>query len=177
MDEDKNHLIERFPRELQKSFLQRCERFELSPKHELVSYGAVLTHAYFPSSGAIALLINFPSRPTIHVGNVGRECMLGSELMLGDLQSPWRAVVQVLGSCWRIEAQALREAMAEMPPLLASLRSNFIVQVHQRQAMGRPNSGYLQREIAKASIHPLKHHGSQLLQGEHSGARSPPSFS
>ena len=174
MDNNEKHLIERFPRGLQKHFLQRCERFELSPELELISHGQVLTHAYFPSSGVIALKIDVPGRPTIDVGNVGKECMLGSELLLGDLQSPWRALVQVAGTCWRIEAQALRQLMATMPPLLASLQNNFIVQVHQRQAMAWPKSGYLLRETQKASMSPRWQPGSQWVQGRHPAAGGAP---
>lgn len=170
MDRTENHLIERFPAGLQKQFLKCCERFELTPAQVLVSHGEVLKHAYFPSSGAIALKIDEPGRPSIEVGDVGREGMLGSELLLGDLQSPWRAIVQVGGSCWRIEAHELRQTMAAMPPLHALLQNNFIVQVHQRQAIAWPKSRYLLRETQTASMRLLGQHGWQSLQGEQTAA-------
>lgn len=155
MDTTENHLIERLPRGLQSRFLHRCESFELKKDVELVSHGEVLTHAYFPCAGTIALLIDVPGRPTIEVGSVGRECMLGSELLLGELPSPWRAVVRDPGLCWRIEADLLHKIMTLMPPLLSSLQSNFIVQVHQRQAIAWPKSSHLLNESQKASARSL----------------------
>lgn len=152
MDKNENHLIERFPRGLGKHFLHRCEPFDLIAGVELASHGEVLTHAYFPCTGAIALLIDVPGRPTIEVGSVGSECMLGSELLLGDLPSPWRAVVRAPGSCWRIEAEVLGKILKVMPLLLVSLQSNFIVQVHQRQAMASPRSSVVPRENQKAFV-------------------------
>lgn len=151
MNKNENHLIERFPRGLRNHFLHRCERIDLVREVELVAHGEVLTHAYFPCDGTIGLLIGEPDRPTIEVGCVGRECMLGSELLLGEIASPWRAVVQAPGSCWRIETDQLRQVLSLMPPLLESLQSNFIVQVHQRQAMASPKSS-LQREALKAPL-------------------------
>ncbi|MDT4855171.1 Crp-like helix-turn-helix domain protein [compost metagenome] len=63
---------------------------------------------------------------------VGREAMLGSELVLGEAKTPWRAVVQGAGSCWRIEAPVLRKAMAEMPALKELLRRTLMVRLHQQ---------------------------------------------
>lgn len=171
MDKNENHLIERFPRGLRNHFLHRCERIDLVAEVELVAHGDVLTHAYFPCDGTIALLIDDPGRPAIEVGTVGRECMLGSELLLGDLPSPWRAVVQAPGSCWRMEADLLRNVLKLMPPLLESLQSNFIVQVHQRQAMAWPKSGLLPRETQKASIRSAWPQGFQQRRGGHTASR------
>lgn len=135
MDDTHNHLIEFFPKPLQARFLAHCERFSLVPAVELGAAGQVLRHAYFPDAGRIALVIGAHGRAPMEIGAVGRESMLGSELLLGDVRSPWRAVVEEAGTCWRIDAAALRQAMSDMPALHASLQHNFIVQVHQRQAV------------------------------------------
>lgn len=135
MDPTENHLLERLPRRHLARFLERCERFELVPKMELGSAGEVLNHAYFPSNGAIALVVAIHGRPPLEVGAVGRDSMLGAELLLGGVQAPWKSVVQQAGSCWRIEADELRLVTSEIAGLRSSLQENFIVQVHQRQAM------------------------------------------
>lgn len=146
VDHQENHLIEQLPWELQERLLKSCERFSLVPTAKLVSCGDVLTHAYFPISGAIALVIDGDGRPPFEVGALGRESMLGSELLLGTVQSPWRAVVQSAGTCWRISVDGLRQAMADMPSLRASLQQNFIVQVHQRQALASAAAAPMRRE-------------------------------
>ncbi len=135
MHSTENHLIERLPNGVQKRFLSRCEPYELTLSAELSTRGAEITHAYFPNTGVISLVIDVDSHPPMEVGVVGRESMLGSELLLGVATTPWRSVVQGAGSCWRIKAQELRQAMAEMPSLQALLQRNLMVRVHQHQAL------------------------------------------
>ena len=132
MDPTENHLLERLPRRHLARFLERCERFELVPMMELGSAGEVLNHAYFPSNGAIALVVAIHGRPPLEVGAVGRDSMLGAELLLGGVQAPWKSVVQQAGSCWRIEADELRLVTSE----IASTPSLSI----QRRAMPEPTS-------------------------------------
>ena len=132
MDKNENHLIERFPRGLGKHFLHRCEPFDLIAGVELASHGEVLTHAYFPRTGFISLVIDIDTHPPLEVGMIGRESMLGSELVLGIAKTPWRAVVQGAGTCWRIEAQALRQSMEDMPALSSLVQRALLVRLHQQ---------------------------------------------
>jgi len=127
-----NQLIESLPKGIQKRFLARCEPFELVLSAELSTRGAMLTHACFPVTGFISLVIDIDSHPPLEVGMVGRESMLGSELALGMAKTPWRAVVQGPGTCWRIEAQALRQAMTDMPALQRVVQRALLVRLHQQ---------------------------------------------
>lgn len=141
MNNTENHLIERLPKGVQNRFLARCELINLVPSTELSKRGTTLTHAYFPNTGCIALVIDIDidididSHASLEVGVVGRESMLGSELLLGVFKTPWRAVVQGAGTCWRIETQALRQAMADIQALPALLQRHLMVRVHQQQAL------------------------------------------
>lgn len=157
MDQTENHLIGQLPQKLHERFLGSCERFALVPSAKLGSCGDVLTHAYFPISGVIALVVDVQGRPPLEVGAVGKEAMLGSELLLGAVQSPWRAVVEGEGICWRIEAHALNQAMADMPGLQSSLQQNFIVQVHQRQALASASASASAASRQRESQKPLSH--------------------
>lgn len=132
MDNTENQLIERLPKAVRKRFLALCEPFELVLSAELSVRGTQLSHAYFPRSGFISLVIDIDSHPPLEVGMVGREAMLGSELVLGEAKTPWRALVQGAGSCWRIEAQAFRKAMAEMPALEELLKRTLMIRLHQQ---------------------------------------------
>lgn len=143
MNNTENHLIERLPKGVQNRFLARCELIDLVPSTELSTRGTTLTHAYFPNTCCIALAIDIDididmdidSQASLEVGVVGRESMLGSELLLGVFKTPWRAVVQGAGTCWRIETQALRQAMADIQALPALLQRHLMVRVHQQQAL------------------------------------------
>lgn len=132
MQHTNNHLIERLPKGVQKRFLALCDPFELVLSVELSVRGALLTHAYFPITGFISLVIDIDTHPSLEVGMVGREAMLGSELVLGLANTPWRGVVQGAGSCWRIEAGALREAMDDMPALRGEVQRSLLIRLHQQ---------------------------------------------
>ena len=55
--------------------------------------------------------------PGLEVGMVGREGMLGAELVLGVETAPLQAVVRSPGAAWRIDAQAFRTELARSPML------------------------------------------------------------
>lgn len=132
MSNTQNELIERLPKSVKKNFLARCEPGVLTLGGEISKRGTVLTHAYFPIKGFISLVVDVDTHPPLEVGMVGRESMLGSELVLGMAKTPWRAVVQGAGTCWRIEAQALREAMEEMPALQSLMQRALLARLHQQ---------------------------------------------
>ena len=131
MPPSENRLIQQLPTAVRKQFLDRCEPFELVLSAELSENNRVLTHAYFPREGYISLVIELNSHPSLEVGMVGREAMLGSELILGLAKTPWRALVQGAGMSWRIGADALREASEALPELRNIVQRTLMVRLHQ----------------------------------------------
>jgi CRP-like cAMP-binding protein len=131
MPTSENHLIQQLPTAVRKQFLERCEPFELVLSAELSENNHVLSHAYFPRRGFISLVVDVDSHPAIEVGMVGREAMLGSELILGLAKTPWRALVQGAGVSWRIGADALRRASEELPELRTLVQRMLMVRLHQ----------------------------------------------
>lgn len=127
-----NHLIQQLPAEVRHRFLKRCESFDLQLSTELSVRGQPLTHACFPRSGFISLVIDVDSYPALEVGMVGRESMLGAELVLGLAKTPWRALVQGPGSSWRIGAQALRQCLLDMPALQTVVQTSLLARLHQQ---------------------------------------------
>jgi CRP-like cAMP-binding protein len=132
MSDIENHLIELLPKGVKKHFIALCEPFELVLSSELIESGKQLTHAYFPRSGFISLVVNIDSHPPLEVGMIGREGMLGSELVLGLAKTPWRAVVQGDGCCLRIEVKSLQKAMEDMPALRTLVQRALMTRLHQQ---------------------------------------------
>lgn len=132
MQNIENDLIEQLPKAIRKQFLALCEPFELVLSAELSARGTQLSHAYFPRSGVISLVIDIDTHPPLEVGMVGRESMLGSELVLGLAKTPWRALVQGEGNAWRIGARALQQACADMPALQKLLQQSLMIRLHQQ---------------------------------------------
>jgi CRP-like cAMP-binding protein len=127
-----NLLINQLPKADRLQLLERCERFELCLSSELSVRGQPLSHAHFPLAGFVSLVIDVDRYPALEVGMVGRESMLGSELLLGLEPTPWRALVQGAGESLRIEAAALKDAITTSPALQQVIQTSLLVRLHQQ---------------------------------------------
>ncbi|HEX5737149.1 MAG TPA: Crp/Fnr family transcriptional regulator, partial [Hydrogenophaga sp.] len=68
MSDTENHLIEQLPKTVKKRFIALCEPFELVLSAELTVSGKQLTHAYFPRTGFISLVVDVDTHPPLEVG-------------------------------------------------------------------------------------------------------------
>ena len=127
-----NLLIQRLPPLERERFLALCEPFELTLSAELSARGLPLSHAYFPLTGFVSLVVEVDSYPGLEVGMVGRESMVGSELLLGMAPTPWRALVQGAGSSLRVGAQVLRDQIDRNPALREVIQTSLLVRLHQQ---------------------------------------------
>ena len=132
MTASENLLIAQLPPAEREHVLRLCEPFDLVLSAELSTRGQPLSHAHFPNEGFLSLVIDVDDYPALEVGMVGRESLLGSELILGSTRAPWRALVQGAGESWRIEAQALREVSATHRDLEHLLQGSLLVRLHQQ---------------------------------------------
>lgn len=127
-----NLLIQRLPTAARVRLLALCEPFEMTLSSELSVRGQPLSHAYFPLTGFVSLVVEVDSYPGLEVGMVGRESMLGSELLLGIAPTPWRALVQGAGASLRIGAQLLRDEIGASPALREAIQTSLLVRLHQQ---------------------------------------------
>ncbi|WP_027996366.1 Crp/Fnr family transcriptional regulator [Simplicispira psychrophila] len=132
MVQAENLLIQQLPKATRKRLLDQCEPFELVLSAELSVRGKPLSHAYFPQSGFISLVIDVDTYPALEVGMVGRESMVGSELVLGLAKTPWRALVQGAGHSYRIDAKTLRRECLVSPKLRQVMQTSLLVRLHQQ---------------------------------------------
>ena len=132
MTASENLLIAQLPPAEREHVLRLCEPFDLVLSAELSTRGQPLSHAHFPNEGFLSLVIDVDDYPSIEVGMVGREGMLGTELVLGLAKTPWRAMVQGKGHSWRLPATALRKALTTQPTLKRVLQASLLVRLHQQ---------------------------------------------
>ncbi|HEX2334939.1 MAG TPA: cyclic nucleotide-binding domain-containing protein, partial [Hyphomicrobiaceae bacterium] len=88
--------------------LPHLEPIELPKKKALAHPGSRMSHAYFPETGMISVVVILDSGGPIEVGTIGREGMLGINHLLGGETAFNRAIVQIAGSALRISARTLR---------------------------------------------------------------------
>jgi CRP-like cAMP-binding protein len=126
-----NQLIEMLPRASRRALLAICEPVDLELSDRLGATDVVSRHAYFPINATISLVTPIDGKPVLEVGMVGREGMVGAELVLGVLKSPLHLVVQGPGNAWRIPSAAFRRELTRNPALRLILNRYIYVLLAQ----------------------------------------------
>jgi CRP-like cAMP-binding protein len=128
---DQNRLIESLPGSSRSRLLAICEPVELAMGEILGEVGMPTRHVYFPTVGFVSLVTAIKGRPTLEVGMVGREGMLGAQLVLGVETAPLHAVVQGAGAAWRIGASEFSRELARSSALQRGLNRYVYVTMTQ----------------------------------------------
>ncbi|MFC7418534.1 Crp/Fnr family transcriptional regulator [Iodobacter arcticus] len=126
-----NRLLAALPSQDQQRFLARCERVELKFSDVLSEPGAYIRHVYFPLESFISLLASMDGHPTLEVGLIGNEGMLGASLALGVKISPLHALVQGQGSVLRMTAEVFCEELQQSTALQHILQRYLYVIIKQ----------------------------------------------
>jgi CRP-like cAMP-binding protein len=124
-------LIESLPSNSRSRLLAICEPVELAMGKILGEVDAPTQYVYFPTVGFISLVTTVKGKPTLEVGMVGREGMLGTQLVLGVESAPLHAVVQGAGTAWRIGASEFSKELAHSPALQRRLNRYVFVTMTQ----------------------------------------------
>ncbi len=131
METAQNHLLELLPADDRQRILAHCDAVQLAPGDVLCEADTPLLYAYFPVDGFISLLTRTEDHPSLEVGMVGREGLVGAALALGVTESPLEALVQGPGQAWRIPAAALRRELARSAALRQTLQHYLYVTMAQ----------------------------------------------
>ncbi len=98
-----NRLLAALPRMDRERLMAGCEPVELVFAEVLAEPGVRMRHVYFPTESFISLVAPIDGRPSLEVGMIGNEGMLGISLVLAVEVSPLLAVVQGGGPAWRMD--------------------------------------------------------------------------
>ena len=131
MPTDQNHLIELLPSNSRSRLLAICEPIELAIGEVLEDVGMPTRYVYYPTVGFVSLVTAIKGRPTLEVGMVGREGMLGTQLVLGVEAAPLHAVVQGAGAAWRIGAPEFSKELARNAAMQRDLNRYVYVTMTQ----------------------------------------------
>jgi len=97
-------------------------------------------HAFFPIRGVVSLVRRLNEGPTVEVGVVGNEGMVGVDIFMGAPTQLNDAIVQGAGSAWRMSAEHLLvrfQHNREWQRQLLRFTDAFITQVSQTAACNR----------------------------------------
>jgi CRP-like cAMP-binding protein len=120
--------------------MRHMEKMALKQRDVLFHANVPITHVYFPLSGMGSLVVNLEEGPTIEVGTVGNEGMVGVPLLLGADRSPTEAFVQISGEFLRMPADAFTAELGRNGAFAHAARrfaQAFFAQVAQSTACGQ----------------------------------------
>ncbi len=102
---NKNFLINSLPNKLRESLLSKAEFIEITLSQMICASSTRIEHLYFPVDGFISILQSIDKHPPLEVGMIGREGMLGAEVILGITVNSFGAIVQGSGNAWKINVK------------------------------------------------------------------------
>ena len=112
-----NRLLSLLPKDDYRRLQPQLERVLLPKGKVLYAMGDVMHHAYFPISGVVSLLAMTRAGETVEVAMVGSDGVIGLPIVLYANTVPYRVVVQITGSAWRIRSDAFRHEFARAAAL------------------------------------------------------------
>jgi CRP-like cAMP-binding protein len=128
---NRNFLINLLPKINQELIFSKATLTELTLSRVICTADRPTDYIYFPVDGFISITQSIDEHPPIEVGMIGREGMLGAEHILGINTNPFGALVQGVGSAWRIEAQDFLGAVDNSVELKAIVSSYLAVRNKQ----------------------------------------------
>lgn len=126
-----NRLIKLLPPKDRLSLLAQCQPVEMTAAEVLSEPDKPTEHVYFPTEGYISLVTMHDGKPSLEVGLIGREGMLGEQLALGMMVSPLHAIVQGAGAALRVSAGSFRKELSESLALQDILNRFLYVRMSQ----------------------------------------------
>jgi len=142
-DPRQNRLLASLPEADWQRWRSQLEPMALPQGHVLYESGAILTHAYFPTSAIVSLLYETESGASVQIAVVGNEGVVGIPLFMGGGSTPSRAVVHSAGAGFRMPGSAIREEFSRSAAVLKILlryTQALIAQMAQTAVCNRHHS-------------------------------------
>jgi CRP-like cAMP-binding protein len=115
-----NRLLAALPRGAVSSLEPHLKPVCLSRGRVLCEVNQPPSHVYFVEKGAVSLVTIFENGATAEMATVGREGMVGVDMLLGGKQALGRYMVPVAGLALAVEAWRFRSLLRETPALRAA---------------------------------------------------------
>jgi CRP-like cAMP-binding protein len=96
-------------------------RVTLAPRRVLQHPGLPIDYLYFVEDGLVSVQAGADARSAVEVWLIGREGVVGSNVLLGADASALRYLVQIEGSALKISVEDLTRALPETPQLRRAL--------------------------------------------------------
>ena len=123
--------------------LPGLELVNLSLGEVIRESGGAQEYVYFPITCIVSFLYTMEDGSTVEVGLTGNDGLVGVALFLGGNTSPYRAIVQIAGTAFRMRSKVLHEEFARsggFQRVLLRYTQALITQISQTAACNRLHS-------------------------------------
>jgi CRP-like cAMP-binding protein len=135
-----NRLLAALPLNEYQRLLPELEQVTLPFAEVLYESGERIRHVYFPNESVVSLLAEVTAHSPLEVGRIGNEGVTGISVFMGVDTSPYRAIVQGVGTAMRVKAEVLRQEAEHTGPLHRLLHlyaHSLLTQVSRSAACNR----------------------------------------
>ncbi len=127
----KNNLINLLSKEAQDLLLSKAELTDFKLSKVICIVNEPIEFLYFPIDGFISIIQDIEEHPPLEVGMIGREGVLGAELILGTNTNAFGAIVQGAGSAWQIRANDFLVEVNKNPEIKNIISAYIAVRISQ----------------------------------------------
>ena len=123
-----------------KRVLPKLEHVTLMCGRTLYQADQEIADVYFPEDAVVAMIDSMDDGRTVQVGIIGREGVVGISVLLGGVNTPDKAVVQLSGGAMRMSADELRRETrlgSPLQQLLLGYALRFLAVLSQSVACGQ----------------------------------------
>jgi CRP-like cAMP-binding protein len=103
----------------------------LSAKQVLFEPNTPIRYVHFIEAGICSMVATADEKPSVEIGMVGREGLVGLPLALSSETAPYQAIVQIAGSGLRMEAGEFRTLVEQRTALRALLQRYALAMMAQ----------------------------------------------
>ena len=128
---NKNIFINSLSKKTQEAVFLNAQSIELNLSQNICLADQPIQYIYFPIDGFISITQNIDEQSLIEIGMIGREGMLGAELILGINIHPFNGLVQGAGNALRIYAEDFLNAIEKNMELKIAVKKYLVIRIQQ----------------------------------------------
>lgn len=123
-----NEILNSIPEAEYNRVLPELEFIQLPHHHILHEAGERLEFAYFLNEGLASLVVLTSDGRSVEVSIVGHEGIVGTPLAVGLHRGPYRSIMQISGTAFRMRAELLEQLLEQTPELRLLLNRFVLIQ-------------------------------------------------
>lgn len=128
---NKNVLLNQLPKKDQESILANAKLIQINLSQVICSAEETQEYLYFPVDGFFSLVQRIDDHPPLEIGMIGREGILGSEIILGMKNNLFGAIVQGSGEAWKINTTDFMDHFNKLPELKKVIQKYLSIRIRQ----------------------------------------------